>query len=204
MKKRYALLLAIVSLSVILLLTAPMLALASTEAAAEPEGALQTVLQSPIMPNLGEFIPMLLAVMLLVWIMSSKVWPPIMKALDEREEKIEGSLRSAEESKLEAENILAQYQVKLEEGKKEAASIVEDGRRSGEAAKEEIIANANQEAVEIIEKAHNDAAAREQAAAAQLQEKTAALAISIAQKILGEKLGPEDVAQAEKLAEIGG
>ncbi|MCL2491509.1 MAG: F0F1 ATP synthase subunit B [Coriobacteriia bacterium] len=204
MKKRYVLSLAIVSLAVIMLLATPLLVFASSEEAAAPEGPLETVLASPIMPNLGEFIPMLLAVLLLVWIMSKMVWPPIMKALDEREEKIEGSLRSAEESKLEAENILAQYQVKLEEGRKEAANIVEEGRRAGEEAKLEIIEGANKEAADIIDRANHDAEAKEQAAAAQLQDKTAALAISIAQKILGEKLGAEDLAKAEKLVEIGG
>jgi len=203
MKKHFSLPLAVIFLSVVLLLTTPILVFGASDAP-EPEGALETVMASPIMPNLGEFIPMLLAVSLLVYMMSKKVWPPIMNALDEREEKIEGSLRSAEESKLEAENILAQYQVKLEEGRKEAATIVEEGRRSGEEAKREIIAQANKEAADIIERANHDAEAKEQAAAAQLQEKTAALAISIAQKILGEKLGDEEIARAEELVQSGG
>ncbi|MCL2819129.1 MAG: hypothetical protein FWD41_05335, partial [Actinomycetia bacterium] len=82
-------------LSLVLLLTTAAFAFASSEAAevsTEPKSAIDTVLESPIMPNLGEFIPMLLAVLLLVWAMNKYVWPPIMKALDEREEKIEGSL----------------------------------------------------------------------------------------------------------------
>jgi len=200
MKKRFILL-----LTVVLVFALPALAFAA-EHAAEEEAAtgLAGVMKSPIFPNIAEFIPMFLAVVGLVWIMSKMVWPPVMKALDEREEKIEGSLRSAEESKLEAENILAQYQVKLEEGRKEAATIVEEGRRAGEAAKEEIIAKAREDAEAIIERANHDAAAKEQAAAAQLQEKTAQLAISIAQKILGEKLGADDLARAEKLVQIGG
>jgi F-type H+-transporting ATPase subunit b len=196
MKKYFILL-----LTVVLVVALPALAFASSEEAVEGE---TSILDSPIIPNLAEFIPMFLAVLALVWIMSKMVWPPVMKALDEREEKIEGSLRSAEESKLEAENILAQYQVKLEEGRKEAAVIVEEGRRAGEAAKEEIIAQAREDAEAIIERANHDAAAKEQAAAAQLQEKTAQLAISIAQKILGEKLGADDVARAEKMVQIGG
>jgi len=202
MKKRFILL-----LTVVLIFALPVFAFASGggDASAEASsGGLADVMKSPIFPNIAEFIPMILAVMGLVWIMSRMVWPPVMKALDEREEKIEGSLRSAEESKLEAENILAQYQVKLEEGRKEAAVIVEEGRRAGEAAKEEIIAKAREDAEAIIARANQDAAAKEQAAAAQLQEKTAQLAISIAQKILGEKLGDDDLARAEKLVQIGG
>jgi F-type H+-transporting ATPase subunit b len=194
MKKRFVL-----PLIVVLLLVLPTLAFAAADPNAEP-----SILDSPIFPNLAEFIPMVLAVAILVWVMSAKVWPPIMKALDEREAKIEGSLRSAEESKLEAEGILAQYQAKLEEGRKEAAAIVEEGRKSGEVARRDIIARAEADAAAIIEKAKVDAAAKEKAAAASLQDKTAALAISIASKILGEKLSTDDEVAAKKLAEIGG
>jgi len=196
MKKRFMLPLVVVF---ILIFVLPTLAFAASDPNKEP-----SILDSPIIPNLAEFIPMVLAVGILVWVMSAKVWPPIMKALDEREAKIEGSLRSAEESKLEAENILAQYQAKLEEGRKEAAVIVEEGRKSGEVARKDIIARAEADAAVIIEKANADAAAKEKAAAASLQDKTAALAISIASKILGEKLSAEDEATAKKLAEIGG
>jgi F-type H+-transporting ATPase subunit b len=199
MKKQFMLPLVVA----LILFLVPALAFASSEAK-EPEGALETVLASPIMPNLAEFIPMFLAVGLLVWIMGAKVWPPIMKTLGDREAKIEGSLRSAEESKLEAEGILAQYQAKLEEGRKEAAVIIEEGRKSGEVVKADIIARAEADAAAIIEKAHLDAASKEKAVAASLQERTAALAISIASKILGEKLSADDQATAKKLAEIGG
>ena len=191
------------TLTASLLLVLPTLAYAAGDAP-EPEGPLATVLASPIMPNLAEFIPMLLAVSVLLFIMSKYVWPPITKALDEREAKIEGSLRTAEEAKFEAEEILVQYQAKLEEGRKEAAAIVEEGRKAGEAAKADIIARAEETATAIVEKARVDAEAKEKTAAAALQERTAALAVEIASKILGEKLGAEDQARAEELAKSGG
>jgi len=194
MKKRFML-----PLIVLLILALPALAFAAADPNKEP-----SILDSPIFPNMAEFIPMILAVGILLWVMSAKVWPPIMKALDEREAKIEGSLRSAEESKIEAENILAQYKEKLEEGRKEAAVLAEEGRQAGETARIEIVNRANGEAVAILEKAQLDALEKEKAAAAALQEKTAALAISIASKIIGEKLSAEDEATAKKLAEIGG
>ncbi|MCL2024651.1 MAG: F0F1 ATP synthase subunit B [Coriobacteriia bacterium] len=170
----------------------------------EPASALDTVLTSPIMPKLGDFIPMILAVGVLVFVLGKFVWPPIMKALDEREEKIEGSLKSAEEAKIEAEEILAQYEAKLDEGRREAAVLVEEGRKAGDTARDEIVARAQAEAAAITSKAQADADAKEKAVAAALQKQTASLAVSIASKILGEKLGAEDQARAEELAKIGG
>ena len=203
MRKRITVLLA-----VLVTLMTPVIAFATEEVVEttteEATGPMARVLASPIMPNLGEWIPMILAVGVLLWVLSKMVWPPIMKVLDEREEKIEGSIRTAEESKLEAEELLAQYQEKLEEGRVEAAAIVEEGRQSADEVQRDIIERAENEAAGILERAEIDAAEKEKAAASALQEKTASLAISIASKVLGEKLSEEDLAKAQKYAEMGG
>lgn len=146
------------------------------------------IMDSPIIPLMGEFIPMLLAFTALLVVLGKFAWPMIIGALDERSAKIESSLQSAEDAKLEAENILEEYKGKLAEAHKEAASIVDASRAAGEKAREEIVARANEEAAAITARATASAEAEKRAASAELEEKVAEFAVAIAGKLIGDKL----------------
>lgn len=184
----------------------PALAFASEGAAAEaPKGALEAILASPIIPPLGEFIPMVIAFLALLFLLGKFAWPTIIGSLDARAEKIEGSVKLAEEAKLEAENILAQYQGKLAEARKEAGEIVEAGRKAGEAARAEIISKANDEAAGILERAQASIETEKRTARAALEAQVAEFSVAIAGKLIGEKLSAEaDAKLIDKyLAEMG-
>lgn len=155
------------------------------------EGASGGIASSPVVPVLGEFIPMLLAFLVVLFVLNKFAWPMILKTLDKRAEDIEGSLKKAEDAKIEAENVLAEYKAKLADAHKEAAQIVEAGRKAGEAARADVIAKANEDAEAIAKRAHSAADAEKRAAAAELEAKVADFSVEIAGKLIGEKLSPE-------------
>jgi len=134
------------------------------------------------------------------------VWPMILKILDERAEKIEGSLKKAEEAKIEAEDLLNDSQEKLNEARKESTGIVEAGKSAGETARTEIIAKAEAEAASIVERGHASVDIERKMALDEVRDEAARLAVAIASKILGEKISPEvDAAIIDKcIAEMGG
>lgn len=174
--------------------------------ASEPAGeASGGIMSSPIMPVIAEFVPMLIAFLVMMFILNKFAWPMITTALDSRAEKIEGSVKLAEEAKLEAENILAQYQGKLAEARKEAGEIVEAGRKAGEAARAEIISKANDEAAGILERAQASIETEKRTARAALEAQVAEFSVAIAGKLIGEKLSAEaDAKLIDKyLAEMG-
>lgn len=149
------------------------------------------ILDSPIIPLMSEFIPMLIAFLIVLFILNKFAWPMIIGALDARAEKVEGSLTRAEEAKIEAEDILVEYKEKLAEAHKEAAGIVEQSRKAGEAAREEIIARANDDAAAIIARATAATEAEKRAAAAELESKVAEFAVAIAGKLIADKLSAD-------------
>lgn len=153
------------------------------------------IVNSPVVPVLGEFIPMLLAFLIVLFILNKFAWPMILRTLDKRAEDIESSLKGAEDAKIEAENLLAEYKAKLAEAHKEAAQIVEAGRKAGEAARADVIAKANEDAEAIAKRAHSAADAEKRAAAAELEAKVADFSVEIAGKLIGEKLSAEKDAE---------
>ncbi len=112
------------------------------------------------------------------------VWPPLMKALDERARKIADGLAAAEKGKLEladankrVEQELArtrtENQVRMAEAEKQASMVIEEAKKQAEVEKARILAEARSEADQQVQRARDV-----------LREQVAALAVSGAEQIL--------------------
>jgi F-type H+-transporting ATPase subunit b len=161
---------------------------------------------SPIIPTMMEFVPMAITFSILLILMGKFVWPVVLKALDERAEKIEGSLKKAEEVKIEAEDILNEAQDKLNEARKESAGIIEAGKAAGETAREDVVKRAEEEASGVIARGYATVEAEKKAAFEEVKEESAKLAVNIAEKILRKEITPElDRAMIDAaIADMGG
>ena len=128
-----------------------------------------------LIPKMAEFIPALIA-FLIIWIVLAKVaLPGIMKTMEERGKKIEESLDEAEKTKQEA---IA---------------------KRAESERARIIEAAHKEAEEIIAKAHTTVEDERKSIYAGAASSIADLSVAVATKIVGEAL--EDEAGQKKLIE---
>ena len=152
---------------------------------------------SAILPNMNEFIPMLVAFILL-WIVLAKFgWPIFEGILEKRETTIRTSLEKSEEARVESERVLAEYKKELEEAKAQASTIIADAKKTGEAAKADITAAAQREAADMIEKARAAIETEKKAAIAELQSSVADTSVAVASKLIG-----TDLSEAEHRALI--
>lgn len=146
---------------------------------------------SAILPNMNEFIPMLVAFIIL-WVVLAKFgWPMFEGMLEKRETTIRTDLKNAEEARQESERVLAEYKQQLAEAKAEASRIVSDAKKTGEDVKADITAKAQQEAADMIEKAHAAIEAEKKAAVSELQSSVADISVAVAGKLIGNDLSDE-------------
>jgi len=195
-----------IALSAFCLVPALTFASEAAEVAEHAEVAEKSIMDSPIIPAMIEFIPMLLTFALLLFVLTKFVWPIVLKVLDERAEKIEGSLKKAEEAKLEAEGLLSETQEKVSAAQKESATIVEAGKLAGDEERAEIVKRAEAEAAKIVEQGYASLKVEREAALDKMKEDSAKLAVTIAEKILNEKITAKvDAAMIEAaIADMGG
>ena len=141
---------------------------------------------SAILPDMAEFIPMLV-IFILLWIVLAKFgWPKFEAMLEKREMTIKDSLEKSEQARV--ERVLEEYKRQLEDAKAQAAQIVADAKKTGEAVKADITDKAQSEATAMIEKAHNAIEAEKKAAISELQGSVADLSVSVASRLIGEDL----------------
>ena len=145
-----------------------------------------------LIPNLSEFIPALIA-FLVIWVVLAKfAWPMIVGMLDKRQETIKNNLDEAEAAKIEAQRSLEEYKKQLAEARREAAGIVDEARRAGEQVKADITAQAQAQADEMIAMAKKSIEKEKQAAIADLQSSVADLSVAVAGRFIGEGLSDAD------------
>jgi len=119
------------------------------------------------------------------------VWPPIVKALDERAKKIADGLAAADKAK----DDLARAEKRAVEELRKARESAGDVRASAERNASQLIDDARAEATRIIAKAREDAQAEAGVAAEQakqsLRDQVAQLAVAGAEKILRREIDPQ-------------
>jgi F-type H+-transporting ATPase subunit b len=126
--------------------------------------------------------------LLLFFLLWKFAFPAIKKGLENRAGTIEGDLKRAEEAKLEAEELLADYRKQLASAKDEAAKIIEEGRKTADELKKELLAKAEAEASEIIEAGRRDVEGAVASAQAELRRQMADLSVDLAGRIIGREL----------------
>ncbi len=145
-----------------------------------------------ILPQMDEFIPMLVAFIIL-WIILAKFgWPLFEGMLVKRETTIKDALEQSEKARVESERVLAEYKRQLEETKAQSAQIIAEAKKTGEAVKADITAKAQAEAAGMIEKAHAAIEADKKAAIAELQGSVADLSVAVASRLIGEDLNDDE------------
>lgn len=145
-------------------------------------------------------IGQLLTFAILVWFTMKYVWPPITKAMVEREKKIAGGLEAAERSKRELENAEHKALSIIRDAKNEAASLMEQAHKRSALVVEEAKETARQEGQRIIEHARGEIAREVSQAKEVLRQQLASLAVAGAEKIIQRNL---DVSvQADLLNEL--
>jgi F-type H+-transporting ATPase subunit b len=125
---------------------------------------------------------------LLVWFTMKYVWPPITKAMLEREKKIAAGLEATDRSKRELE--MAEHKALniIRDAKLEASQIIEQAHKRSVQIVDEAKENARIEAKRILEHARDEIALEVNQAKEALRKQLAHLAIAGAEKIIKRNL----------------
>lgn len=136
----------------------------------------------------------------LAWFTMKFVWPPLIKALDDRRQKISDGLAAAEKGKADLAQAQARISLmeasaksdnhsRLADAEKQAAALIEQARHEAEAEKARIIAQAQQEAGQEVQRLRDT-----------LRSEVAVLAVAGAEQILQREV--DSKAHAELLKQL--
>lgn len=128
------------------------------------------------------------------------VWPPLMRALDERAEKIASGLAAADRGKAEMAAAEKRAQAELTAARDEGQKRVGDAEKRAQAIIDEAKQTASEEAARILEAARADAEQQLIRARDELRNQVAAIAVKGAEQILKREVNA--TAHAELLNQL--
>jgi F-type H+-transporting ATPase subunit b len=144
--------------------------------------------QDPLIPTWPELIIGLICFVVVFGVLGKMLLPRIVKTLNERDDAIQGGINRADEAQAEAQAVLAQYRVQLEDAKREAAHLREEAREQGAQIIAEMRVRAEAESRRITEAAQAQIEAERQQALISLRAEVGSLAVELASRVVGESL----------------
>ncbi len=140
----------------------------------------------------GLMIYTLITFGILLWVLKRYAFGPLQKIIDQRRDAIESSIRAAEETRSEADRLLAEYRQSIADAKNEAEDIIERARKVGEDQKAEIIGEAHAHAQKEVESARGQIQRETRKAVQEIKDQVADLTIMAAGKVAGKAITKED------------
>jgi F-type H+-transporting ATPase subunit b len=145
-----------------------------------------------ITPNVGLMIWILVVFAISLFVLSKLVFPRIAAALDQRQKGIEDSIDAAENTRIQADKLLAEYRERLKEARAQSDEIVAHAREAAQAHAAEAEEQTKARTAELLERAQRDIEAATARALGEIRTEVAELTILATEKVTRKTLNDAD------------
>ena len=139
----------------------------------------------------GTILAQMLNFFILVWILHRFAYKPLVGMMNARKEQIANDLASAEQSRLEAEQIKADYAAQIAKARHEAQEIVEKAHHQAKLSTAEEVAAARSQIQNEKERARQDIAIERDRAMNSLRNEVVSLSVAMAGKVVAKDMNSE-------------
>jgi F-type H+-transporting ATPase subunit b len=145
-----------------------------------------------VSPDVGLMIWTLLVFGISLYILKKAVFPRIQAALDKRQKVIEESIDAAERTRVEADELLAEYRERLAKAREQAEEIVARARKAAETTEKQAVEDAKAKTDELLEQSKRDIQAETRRAIQEIRNEVADLTILATEKVTRKTLTDDD------------
>lgn len=136
----------------------------------------------------GTVIVEMLTFLVMLAVLARYVYPVVVRVAEERRRAIAEELREAEQARADAEARVQEAQLKLDDARRTAQQVIDAANKSGQQARDELKAKAEEEARRVTEAARKEIDAERERALQLAREEVAGLVVVATQKVIGETL----------------
>jgi F-type H+-transporting ATPase subunit b len=145
-----------------------------------------------VSPNVGLMVWTLALFGVSLYILRKVAFPRISEALDRRQKAIEEAIDTAERTRREADELLAEYRERLTAARQQADEIVARARKAAEQAQADAVVQGKQRREELLEQARKDIETETRRAIQEIRAEVADLTILATEKVTRKTLTAED------------
>lgn len=156
--------------------------------------------------NWESFVFAIIAFLALYLLLNKYALGPLLGVMEKRRQLVQDQMKSAEQSRAEAEKLLEEQKKALQDTRKEAYELIEQAKATSVRQADNIIQQAKEEASRIKEEALKDIENEKNKAVAALRSQVSAMSVLIASKIIEKQLDEKSQQELidKYLKEVGG
>ncbi len=166
------------------LLLLPLLATAATPALALAQEGGEAARVNLLSPNVGLMFWTLIIFVLLLFVLARFAFPPMLAAVEAREQALLDAIEGAKADRAEAAELLAKHRAEMDNARVEAQRLIADGRAAGDRLRAEMLEQTRVQQQELLDRARRDIEAERDRAIAELRREAVELAIAGASKVM--------------------
>jgi len=140
----------------------------------------------------GTLVLQILNFIVLVLILAKYAYKPLLQTMEERKRRIESDLTNAEQARLEAAAMKAEYTEQLQEARKEAQEIIDTAKQQAEAESQAQIKELRAQLVKEKENARQEIEREREKAMQQIRTEVVNLSVQVAGKLIGKDFSSAD------------
>ena len=159
----------------------------ATEAGGEDSGG-----SFLVSPGIGLMVWTLVLFGVCLYILKKLAFPRIAEALDRRQKAIEDSIDTAEKTRKEADELLAEYRERLTAARQQADDIVARARKAGEQVEADLATQGRERREELLQQARRDIETETRRAIQEIRTEVADLTIMATEKVTRKTLTGDD------------
>jgi F-type H+-transporting ATPase subunit b len=145
-----------------------------------------------VKPGIGLMLWTLVAFGVLLLLLRKLAFPRIAENLDKRQQAIEDSIETAERTKREADELLAEYRQRLTDARQQAEDIVARARKAAEVHERDSLEQARTTREELMAQTRRDIEAETRRAIQEIRNEVADLTVLATEKVTRKSLNEDD------------
>ena len=139
-------------------------------------------------PSGGLMFWTLLIFFALFFILKRFAFPPILAAVEAREQALQDAIDGAKRDREEAARLLAEHRAQIEGARAEAQKLIADGRAAGDQLRARMVEETKQQQQEMLDRARREIESEKSRAIAEMRREAVDLAIAGASKVIERNL----------------
>jgi F-type H+-transporting ATPase subunit b len=145
-----------------------------------------------ISPNVGLMVWTLLLFGISMYVLRKLAFPRISAALDRRQKAIDDSIDAAEQTRVQADELLAEYRERLHEARGQADDIVSRARKAAETHERDAQEDAKVRREQMMEQTRRDIESETRRAIQEIRHEVAELTVAATEKVTRKTLTEDD------------
>ncbi len=141
-------------------------------------------MENLLKPDIGLMFWTLVTFLTMVLVLKKVAWGPLLKVLDDREEKIRLEVESAKANREEMERLKVEYERQLSEIEQRARALLHEAEQKGLATREAILKDAEYESRKMTDKTRQQLEAEKDRLVVELRKEVGELSIQMTEKLL--------------------